>query len=140
MRRPIALGLGLLVTIAPERIVEPAERLAFENPDAGRLRPWTLPIARLKGLLFVRLLGRRSENPRVLPAAVAGLGALLALAPRSALAVGLRIAYENSDDLEVKPWVVPAARVLGVCYLAVGLFAGRATAPDDREESASIAR
>lgn len=128
MRRLLGLGLGLLVTISPSRVVESAERLAFENPDAGRLRPWTLPIGRLEGLLVLWLVGRRPDDggTAALETSLAGLGILLALAPRTMLRFGLRLAYENSTELEVKPWVVPVARLLGACYLAVGLFAGRA--------------
>lgn len=127
------------MALAPERIVGPAERLAFENPDAGRLRPWTLPIGRLEGLLVVWLTGRRSDGTAVLEPLVAGLGVVLALAPRTALRLGLRTAYENPTELEVKPWVVPATRLIGALYLAVGLLAGRGTAPeDDGRERAAI--
>lgn len=131
MRRYRTLGLGLLVALAPNRIVEPAERLAFENPEDGRLRPWTLPIGRLEGLLVVWLVGRRPDRIPALERSLAGLGIVLALAPRTALRLGLRTAYENPTALEVRPWVVPATRLLGACYLAVGLFAGRGATPDD---------
>ena len=131
MRRLLALGLGLLVTLAPERIVDPAERLAFENPDAGRLRPWTLPIARLEGIGWTWLLVSRRGRGPAFDAALGGLGFVLALVPRTALAVGLAIAYENADELEVRPWVVPAARLLGAAYLAAGLFADRVATPTD---------
>ena len=112
MRRLLALGLGLLGTLSPNRIVESAERLVFEAPDAGRLRPWTLPVARLKGVLFLALFVRRSERTTSYATPLAALGALLALAPRSMLRFGLRLAYENPNDLEVKPEVVPLARLL----------------------------
>ncbi|WP_126664076.1 hypothetical protein [Haloterrigena salifodinae] len=139
MRRSLAFGLGLLIALAPERIVESAERLAFENPHAGRLRPWTLPIGRLEGLLVAWLAGRRSDGTTVLEPLVAGLGVVLALAPRTALRLGLRTAYENPTELEVKPWVVPATRLAGACYLVAGLFAGRGAAPkDDGRERAAI--
>ncbi|ELZ21930.1 hypothetical protein C477_04804 [Haloterrigena salina JCM 13891] len=139
MRRSLAFGLGLFMALAPERIVEPAERLAFENPHVGRLRPWTLPIGRLEGLLVVWLVGRRSDGTTVLEPLVAGLGVVLALAPRTALRLGLRTAYENPTELEVKPWVVPATRLVGACYLVAGLFAGRGAAPeDDGRERAAI--
>ena len=127
------------MVLAPERIVEPAERLAFENPEDGRLRPWTLPIGRLEGLLVVWLAGRRSGGTTVLKPLVAGLGVVLALAPRTALRLGLRTAYENPTELEVKPWVVPATRLVGAWYLVVGLFTGRGAAPeDDGHERADI--
>ncbi|WP_339105426.1 hypothetical protein [Haloterrigena salinisoli] len=134
MRRYLTLGLGLLMVLAPNRIVEPAERLAFENPEDGRLRPWTLPIGRLEGLLVVWVVVRRPDGITALERPLAGLGIALALAPRTSLRLGLRTAYANPTALEVKPWVVPATRLLGAWYLAVGLFAGRGAAPDDGRE------
>ncbi|SFC20195.1 hypothetical protein SAMN05444422_105253 [Halobiforma haloterrestris] len=142
MLRPLAIGFAVLEILAPERIVGPAERLAFENPDDGRLRPWTLPIARLEGLAFLWLLVRPNRDPNRnqdrglsgLQSPLGAFGAVLALAPRTTLEFFLDVAYENAADLEVKPWVVPATRLLGALYLAVGLFAARADAPEDDRE------
>ena len=130
------------MALAPNRIVGPAERLAFTDPDVGRLRPWTLPIARLEGLLALWVLGRRSRSEGALAPLLAVLGAALALAPRAALRFGLRLAYENPADLEAKPWVAPATRLAGACYLAAGLFAGRAGGPTaaSRDEGAEPRR
>ncbi|APW97112.1 hypothetical protein CHINAEXTREME_04715 [Halobiforma lacisalsi AJ5] len=140
MLLPLAIGFGLLEILAPERIVEPAERLAFENPEDGRLRPWTLPMARLEGLAFLWLLVRpdrnqdrdRDRDRRLsgLQSLLGAFGAVLALAPRTTLEFFLGVAYENAADLETKPWVVPATRLLGALYLAVGLFAARTDAPE----------
>lgn len=139
MLRSLAIGFGLLEVLAPERIVEPAERLAFENPDDGRLRPWTLPMARLEGLAFLWLLVRpnrdrdRDRDRRLseLRLPLSTFGAVLALAPRTTLEFFLDVAYENAADLETRSWVRPATRLLGALYLAVGLFAARADAPED---------
>lgn len=131
MLRTVLLGLSALHVVAPRAIVDRAERLAFANPTAGRLRPWTLPTARLEGLVFCWLLlrgrgGKRSAAGGSVRAALAVLGAAMALAPRTALEAGLRIAYENPADLEVRSWVGPATRLIGAVYLAVALFSGGA--------------
>lgn len=131
MKRVLALGFSLFLVVAPRRIVDPAERLAFENPEVGRFRPWTLPMARLEGLAFGWLLVRGADRPDVLRRALALLGLAMALAPRPALAFGLEVAYENPGDLEVKSWVAPATRLLGVVYVVIGLVAGRVDAPSD---------
>ena len=131
MKRTLAIGYGLLHVVVPERIVGAAERLAFENPDAGRLRPWTLPLARLEGLAFALLVARRGGLPAPLKAPFALLGIMLAVSPRRMLAFGLELAYENPDELEAKPWVLPATRLLGVVYVVLGLFTDRADAPTD---------
>ncbi|MFC6719688.1 hypothetical protein ACFQGT_13125 [Natrialbaceae archaeon GCM10025810] len=130
MLRTLLLGLSALHVVAPRAIVDRAERIAFANPTTGRLRPWTLATARLEGLLFCWLLLRRPGGDRsaggALRSATALLGAAMALAPRSALEFGLRIAYENPENLEVRSWVGPATRLIGAVYLAVALFSGRA--------------
>ena len=125
MRRALALALGLLLSIAPNRIVESVERLAFENPDDGRLRPWTLQAGRFKGVVFVWLLGRHPEHTSILKRPLSVIGLVMILVPRQALALGLDLAYENPDELEVKAWIRPVTRLLGGCFLAVGLRAVR---------------
>lgn len=119
MKRALALGFALLEIVAPRRIVTPAERLAFRNPETGRLRPSTMPIARLEGLLFAWLLLRERGLSRPLRAALVALGTAMALVPRTAVESGLALAYENAADLALKSWVVPATRLLGVLYLIV---------------------
>ena len=136
MKRAPATAVGLLQLLAPNAIVEPAERLAFENPETGRLRRWTLPIARLEGLAFVWLVNRDSGVSRRLRAALFASGFAVALAPRTAVESGLEMSYENAADLELKPWVVPVTRLLGVCYLVAGVFAGRARAAGSQPSGA----
>lgn len=131
MIRALAFGFGLLEVVAPRRIVEPAERLAFENPDDGRLRPWTVPMARLEGLAFCWLLAGGPERVRKLRGPLAVLGFAMALLPQRALEFGLAMAYENPNDLEVKSWVGPATRLIGACYLVVALLSRRAGGSTD---------
>lgn len=131
MFRPLAIAFSLLHVVAPRRIVDAAERIAFENPGAGRLHPWTLPMARLEGLAFGAAIARRGGVPEWFKVPIALLGIMLAAIPRQMLAYGLEIAYENPADLEVRSWVVPVARLLGVLYVVLVLFTGRADAPTD---------
>lgn len=131
MFRLLVIAASLLHVVAPGRIVDAAERVAFENPGAGQLRPWTLPMARLEGLAVGVLAARRGDVPEPFTVPIALLGFMLAAIPRRLLAFGLGIAYENPGDLEVRSWVVPAARLLGVLYVVLGLFTGRVDAPVD---------
>ena len=133
MRRLLALGVGLAMIIAPNRVIDAAERLAFENPESGRLRPQTRSIGRLKGFVFVYLFGRHPEHTSILKRPLTIIGLVMALVPRQSLEFGLELAYENPEDLEVKSWVLPATRVLGACYLVVGLATVRATGLKDEE-------
>ncbi|PCR91974.1 hypothetical protein [Natrinema ejinorense] len=133
MRRTLVIAFGLLEIVAPGVIVDYGERLAFENPNAGRLRPWTLPMARLEGIAFCWVVAREAGLPTALETALAVYGLVLALLPRTVVELNLELAYENADELEVKRWVVPATRLLGVVYLIAGLFARRVDAPTDAD-------
>lgn len=136
MRRPLAIGVALLEIVVPRQIIGIGERIAFADPDAGRLRPWTVPMARLEGLAFVWLLSRDDGLPAGLENALASVGLVLALVPRTVVECNLEVAYENANVLELKRWVVPATRLLGTIYVLVGLFARRVGTPaDEREES-----
>ncbi|RQH00895.1 hypothetical protein [Natrarchaeobius oligotrophus] len=130
MLRTLLIGFCVLETVAPRRIVEACEPLAFANPADGRLRPWTIPIARLEGIAFTLVLVR-GTNPRGLRIPLAGVGLVMALAPQRTVATALEAAYENADDLELRSWVVPATSLLGALYVTVALLAGRADAPAD---------
>lgn len=125
------IGVGLLVIAVPDRIVAAAERLAFVDPEAGRLRPWTIPIARVKGAIFVWLLEREQGPPPGLETGLAVVGLGLALFPRTVLERSLELVYENADELEPKRWVLPVTRLLGVGYVAVALFPRPVDAPRD---------
>ncbi|GAB7019061.1 hypothetical protein [Halostagnicola bangensis] len=128
MKRLLLVAVSLLEIAFPDRIVASAERLAFDNPGEGQLQPWTIPMARLEGLLFCWLvLTGRAKAPAV-SRTVGIIGVPAFLFPRRFVTLALGMAYENPDELELKPWVVPATRLLGVCYVAIALFSGRAKA------------
>ena len=132
MLRLLSIGWGVLYVLVPGRIVDGAESIAFENPETGRLRRWTLPIARLEGLTLIAL-AVRGRFPAPLRAPIALLGFMFTAAPRQMLSYSLELAYENPSELEVKSWVIPATRVLGVIYVIVALFVGIGDAPEDEQ-------
>lgn len=128
MRRVLLVLIAAVEIVVPGRIVAWGERRAFENPDAGQLRPWTLLIARLEGIAALWLAWKWEPAwPGVKPLfGTVGLPALLT--PRPFLRVALTAAYENPEAIELKPWVVLATRALGVCYLLVALWPGESAA------------
>ncbi|ELY46046.1 hypothetical protein [Natronorubrum sulfidifaciens] len=136
MIRALAIGVGLLEAVFPRRLIDAGERLAFDTPETGRLQPWTVPMARLEGLVFVWLLARKGGGLDALRAPLGVVGVAMALSPRAVVAFALEVAYENPDDLECKPWVVPATRLLGAVYVVAGLFAGRGATPKDEPRTA----
>lgn len=126
MLRALLVPIAAIELVAPDRLVEWGERRAFENPLSGRLRPWTLPIARLEALAALWLVWNwKNTWPGVKP--LFGTVGLPALAtPRPFLRVALTVAYENPDEIELQPWVVPFTRVLGACYLLVAVWPSEA--------------
>ncbi|MGQ3412780.1 hypothetical protein ACT4ML_11045 [Natrinema sp. LN54] len=131
MRRLLAIGFAVLEIVAPRQIIEMGERIAFTDPGAGRLRPWTVPMARLEGVAFVWLLGRDDGVPARIETALAVVRFVLALFPRTVVERSLEVTYENADELELKRWVVPATRLLGAMYVIAGLFARPVGTPAD---------
>jgi hypothetical protein len=117
VHRTLAL-FGLVEALAPRRLVALGERLAFRDRGESELRSWVVPAARLEGLLWVLLARRGSSSTLRSLLTVIGLPALLA--PEQFLHTGLRLAYENSDRIEPRPWVVPATRLVGLAYVLVG--------------------
>jgi hypothetical protein len=113
--RTLAL-VGLLEALFPRGVIELGERLAFRDRGESVLRSWVVPVARLEGLLWVLVARRGSGAGSLL--GVAGLP--LVLAPGRTVDAMLSLTYENSDTIELAPWVVPVARVLGLVYVAVG--------------------
>jgi hypothetical protein len=120
MLRALLRAWGFVVLLVPRRVVETFEPIAFENPDDAELRYWTIPIARLEGLLFI-VLANRDEPGDGLSKFFGLVGLPAFFAPERYLEWGLSIAYENPEDVEVKSWVVPLTRVLGAVYLLIAI-------------------
>lgn len=111
--------VGLVETLFPNCIVAVAERVAFRDRGEAELRSWVRPAARVEGLLWVLLARRSRSSPLRLLLGV--LGVPLVLAPRRAAAVGLKLAYERSETIELAPWVAPATRIIGLVYVLAGV-------------------
>lgn len=120
MLRSLLRLWGLVVLLVPRRVVDAFEPIALANPDEARLRAWSIPIARLEGILFVLLAGRDDGGDLIATFfTLVGIPALLA--PRRYLEWGLLIVYENPEEVDVRSWVVPFTRVLGGLYLLIAL-------------------
>ncbi len=85
-----------------------------------------------RGNEFVWLLvrGRGESGSTIVSGLLAVAGILLALVPRPIIQLSQEFVYENTEDLEMKPWIKPAARLLGGLYLTVVVLSWRADASE----------
>ena len=125
MLRRLLLAFGLVEIVAPKPVIHACERIGLENPSDARLRPWALDVARVEGLVFVWLLLRGRRRSPFVGASLALAGLVAVLAPKPLVRVSQAFAYENPTELRLKPWVTPAARLLGALYLLVVVLSGR---------------
>ncbi|APW97113.1 hypothetical protein CHINAEXTREME_04720 [Halobiforma lacisalsi AJ5] len=132
MLRPLLIAFGLYEIAKPEPVIDACERIGLANPEDVDRRPWALWGARAEGLAFVWLLARRESGSRIVNAALALAGAVLVFVPDPVIELSQTLVYENTEDLELKPWVKPAARLLGVLYLIVVALSAR-SGPDEVE-------
>lgn len=136
MLRSLLIAFGLLEIANPRPVVEACERIGLENPEDIDRRSWALWGARLEGVAVVWLLARRESGVRVVSGLLALAGLTLVIVPQPIVELSQRLVYANTDDLELKPWVTPAARLLGVLYLlVVGLSVRTDERDDDRLET-----
>ncbi|WP_455447969.1 hypothetical protein [Natrinema thermotolerans] len=135
MLRRLLIGFGLLEIVKPEPVIAACERIGLRNPGEPQPRPLALAGARLEGLVFVWLLVRGRQGSTLVSGLLGLAGLTLVLVPRPIIDLSQHLVYANTDDLELQPWVEPAARLLGVLYLTVTLLS-RST----NEESATEQR
>lgn len=119
MLRKLLIAFGIFEFAKPQPVIDACEQIGLENPDEAQLRPQALWGARLEGLLVVWILARRESGSRLASALLAGAGTVLIVLPQPIIELSQRLVYENTDDLELQPWVKPAARLLGMLYLTV---------------------
>ncbi|MXV61576.1 hypothetical protein GS429_05750 [Natronorubrum sp. JWXQ-INN-674] len=130
MLRKLLIGFGCVEIVRPQPVIDMCERIGLENPDEAQLRPQALLGARLEGLIFVWLLVRGRTGSTVVSTLLGLAGIALVLLPQPIIELSQRLVYENTDELELKPWIEPAARALGGLYLLVVVLSKRSDEPD----------
>lgn len=138
MLRKLLIGFGLFEIVKPEPVIGMCERIGLRNPGETQRRPLALAGARLEGLIFVWLLVRGRKGSTLVTALLGLAGLSLVLVPQPIIELSQHLVYANTDDLELQPWVKPAARLLGVLYLTVTLLSrstgGEETADERPDE------
>lgn len=131
--RKLLIGFGMVEIAWPRPIIDLCERIGLENPEKAELRRGAVELARLEGLLVVWLLQRRRRGSKPIAALFGMAGAVAIVVPGPLIRLTQRVAYENTDELVLKPWVRPAARALGVFYLLITALAWRTESTEDSE-------
>jgi hypothetical protein len=124
MIRKVLVLFGLVELIAPKPIIAACERIGLESPESAQLRPRASLLARLEGALFVSLLVRGRDRSPLVGRLLGAVGILALVHPEPLIRFSQSFAYENSSELELRPWVRPAARLLGALYLVVVFLSG----------------
>ena len=119
MLRELLIWFGLVEVAWPRPVVERCERIGLENPEAVQRRPRAEELARLEGMAVVWVLHRQGQGSKPLAFLLGIAGIVAVLVPGPLIRLTQRVVYENTDELELSPWVRPAARVLGLLYLIV---------------------
>ncbi|SEQ79153.1 hypothetical protein [Natrinema salaciae] len=127
MLRKLLIGFGFVEIVKPEPIIEACERIGLRNPEVAKRRPLALTGARLEGLAFVWLLVRNRQESTLVSTLLGLVGLTLVLVPQPIIELSQHLVYADTDRLELQPWVVPAARLLGVLYLTVSLLSRSAS-------------
>ncbi|MHB9288666.1 hypothetical protein ACKVMT_16670 [Halobacteriales archaeon Cl-PHB] len=121
MRHPLLFAIAVLELLVPRRVIDWGEAVAYVETGEARLRDQAVTAARLEGLVLVVIfLDADRLRGKIGPLFVM-LGAVLALSPRRTLDAVLAFCYENAADVELKSWVLPASRLLGLGSLVFGL-------------------
>ena len=132
--RSLLIAFGIAEIANPRPVIDACERIGLENAEDAQLRPWALWGARLEGALFVWLLARRESGWTPASWLLGVAGVVLVIFPQPIIDYSQQLVYANTDDLELKPGVKPAARLLGVLYLLVVALSASGTEPDDSED------
>ncbi len=130
MIRKLLLLFGLVEMFVPDPIIDACERIGLENPEQATLRPGADLLARLEGAIFVWVLVRGREHSPIASKLLEGAGVLAVIYPDPLIRLSQSFAYENASDLKLRPWVRPAARLLGMLYLAVVFLSESEDGPD----------
>lgn len=121
MLRKLFTAVSVVELLAPNALVDAAERLTLDNPGESQLRPWVIPIARLEGLLFLAMLRRSDRAYSRFKKLLGAMGLFVSLRPATYREYGARMAYSDASALEWKPWVDGFTRLVGLLYVLVGL-------------------
>ena len=121
MLRKVLSAICAGMVLAPATLIEAAERVALENPEACDRRSWVVPGARLEGGVFLGLLWWSEDSYSAFKKFLGLIGLLVLFFPRAYVNYGSAVAYTETSSPEWKPWVYTGTRLVGVVYVITAL-------------------
>lgn len=121
MLRTLLTTICTIETLAPEALINTAERIALDNPEECELESWVAPGARLEGLLFLGLMWRSDASYSSFKKFLGIIGLLALLYPRTYVDYGAKFAYTDVSTCDWKPWVYVGTRLVGLLYVLVAI-------------------
>jgi hypothetical protein len=121
MLRKLLTTICLVETLAPEALINTAERIALDNPEECDPKSWVIPGARLEGLVFLGVMWRSDASYSSFKKFPGVIGLLALLYPRTYVDYGAKCAYTDASTCEWKPWVYIGTRVVGLLYVLIAI-------------------
>ena len=114
--------LGVLTTLAPDRIVDVFEAIAVENPEENTVHSWFSPLIRAEGVV-VTLAALRGGRLYAWLLNVTGIfGAVLLFLPRLYERIAGPLVYEDPESVEWNEHLTGGVRVIGAAYVLLALW------------------
>ncbi len=135
MLRELLIVFGLVEVVKPQPVIDACERIGLENPSEASRRPWALWGARIEGVVFVWILRRGRGGTTIVSVLLGVAGVVLVLVPWPVIRLSQDLVHENSEELELKPWIEPAARLLGLLYLIVVALSWHSSSSATQEQA-----
>ncbi|MDV7351120.1 hypothetical protein R3751_15200 [Halorubrum distributum] len=122
MLRQFLGALGVLTTLAPDRIVDVFEATAVENPEENTVHSWFSPLIRVEGVVLTLAALRDGRLYAWLMNVTGIFGAVLLFVPRLYEQIAGALVYENPESVEWNEHLTDGVRVIGAVYVLLALL------------------
>ncbi|MFC5134782.1 MULTISPECIES: hypothetical protein [Haloferacaceae] len=122
MLRQFLGALGILTTLAPDRIVEVFEAIAVKNPDENTVHSWFGLLIRVEGIVLTLAALRNGRLYAWLMNITGIFGAVLFFIPRLYERIAGPLVYENPESVEWNEHLTDGVRVIGAVYVLLALL------------------
>ncbi|GAA0528935.1 hypothetical protein [Halorubrum aquaticum] len=122
MLRQFLGALGVLTTVAPDRIVEVFETIAVENADENTVHSWFGLLIRVEGVVLTLAALCDSRLYAWLLNVTGIVGTVLLFVPRLYEQIAGALVYENPESVEWNERLTDGVRVIGAVYVLLALL------------------